>query len=50
MTEAPAAIPSYLSLLIVIVPQVFCVPAEMMDAWPAAMGKSSKKENFLLPP
>jgi len=50
MTEAPVAIPSYLSLLIVIEAQVFCVPAEMMDAWPVAMGKSSKKENFLLPP
>jgi len=44
MTEAPVAIPSYLSLLIVIEPQVFCVPAEMMYAWPAVMGKSSKEK------
>jgi len=26
--------------------QVFRMPAEMMDAWPAVMGKSSEQENF----
>jgi len=26
--------------------QVFCMPAEMLYAWPAVMGKSSKQENF----